>query len=57
MKNNLRVTIGSDDPGIFDTTLIREYEHAANAGISKEDLENIKQKSKSYTSEKLTGRK
>jgi adenosine deaminase len=57
IKNNLRVTIGSDDPGIFDTTLIREYEHAANAGISKEDLENIKQKSKSYTSEKLTGRK
>jgi hypothetical protein len=57
IKNNLRVTIGSDDPGIFDTTLVREYEHAANAGISKEDLENIKQKSKSYTSEKLTGRK
>lgn len=57
IKNNLRVTIGSDDPGIFDTTLVREYEHAANAGISIEELEIIKQKSESYTSEKLTGRK
>ena len=55
IKNNLRVTIGSDDPGIFDTTLVSEYEHAANAGLSIEELEQIKQKSKLYISEILTG--
>jgi len=57
MERKLNVTIGSDDPGIFDTTLKNEYAIAANVGLSKKQLEQIKFMSKDYTSEKLSGRK
>jgi adenosine deaminase len=56
VDRNLRVTIASDDPGIFDTTLKREYELAANYGLSQKELEKIEKLSHLYTSEKLSGR-
>lgn len=57
VDRGLRVTISSDDPGIFDTTLQREYELAANSGLSPLDIQNIKKTSNSYISEILSGRK
>lgn len=56
-KNDLRITISSDDPGIFDTNIKKEYELAATAGLSLDELEEIKKLSSTYTSEKLSGRK
>ncbi|MBK8398831.1 MAG: adenosine deaminase [Leptospiraceae bacterium] len=56
VDHNLRVTISSDDPGIFDTSLQKEYEIAANSGLSVDELEKIKNISNLYTSEKLTGK-
>jgi len=55
-NNNLRITISSDDPGIFDTNIKKEYELAATAGLSLDELEKIKKVSFTYTSEKLSGR-
>ena len=57
VRNGLRVTISSDDPGIFDTTLKREYELAVNSDLSQLEIQNIKKLSNSYTSEILSGRK
>lgn len=57
LNNGLRVTISSDDPGIFDTNIQQEYKLAANAGLSQEDLDDLKQKSIYYSSEKLSERK
>ena len=44
-------------PGIFDTNIKKEYELAATAGLSLDELEEIKKLSSTYTSEKLSGRK
>jgi Adenosine deaminase len=57
LKNKLRITIGSDDPGIFETSLSQEYSLVANAGIPPKVLENIQKSSVSFISEKLSGRK
>ncbi len=56
VNRNLRVTIGSDDPGIFDTTLKTEYELVANSGLSQKELQQVENQSHFYTSEKLSGR-
>lgn len=56
IEHGLRVTIGSDDPGLFGTTMEQEYQRASMAGLSDQHLEDIKQKSFFYTSEKLSGR-
>lgn len=54
--NGLKITIGSDDPGLFDTNLLREYEHAHKSGVSEKDLKEIQNKSFQYKSTILSGR-
>lgn len=56
LQNDLKITIGSDDPGLFGTTMTEEYGHAHTAGVSEKDLESIREKSFSYRSTKLSGR-
>ncbi|MCE9500383.1 MAG: adenosine deaminase [Leptospira sp.] len=56
LDSNLNVTIGSDDPGIFDTNLKKEYELAGEMGISLSKLDRIREKSFEYKSEILSGR-
>ena len=56
VKNNLKVTISTDDPGIFDITILDEYEKAQEMGIELNQLEIIRRKSFSYLSEILSGR-
>jgi len=56
VDNGLRITLGTDDPGIFDTSIQEEYKKALDMGISEKDLEMIRVKSFDYTSEKLSGR-
>lgn len=55
-KNGLHLTIASDDPGIFNTDIAREYLLAKEAGLKETDLKIIKDSAKDYTSEKLSGR-
>lgn len=57
VEKDIKLTIGADDPGIFDTNLQNEYVIAENIGVSQEKLEIIREKSFSYKSEILTGRK
>ncbi|WCL49436.1 adenosine deaminase [Leptospira sp. GIMC2001] len=54
IENDLRVTIGADDPGIFNTNIQEEYKKAKEMGIKPEDLDLIRAKSFEYTSEKLS---
>ncbi|PKA12256.1 adenosine deaminase [Leptospira meyeri] len=56
LQNDIKLTIGSDDPGLFGTTMPEEYHHAHTAGVSEKDLETIREKSFSYRSTKLSGR-
>jgi adenosine deaminase len=56
VKNKVKVTIGSDDPGIFDTNLQKEYSKAKEMGLSVEEIETIRTKSFLYTSSLLSGR-
>lgn len=56
LQNDIKLTIGSDDPGLFGTTMPEEYGHAHTAGVSEKDLESIREKSFSYRSTKLSGR-
>ena len=56
IKNKIKVTIGSDDPGIFDTSLEKEYTKASEMGLSAEELENIRKESFLYKSSILSGR-
>lgn len=37
-RRGLRVTLNTDDPGLFDTTLNREYALAHELGLSREEL-------------------
>ena len=57
IKENLKLTISTDDPGIFDTNIENEYKKASYMGIKTEKLEEIRKKSFSYSSELLSGRK
>lgn len=56
LQNDLKITIGSDDPGLFGTTMEEEYQHAHTAGVSEKDLELIRSVSLDYRSTKLSGR-
>lgn len=53
---NLKLTIGTDDPGIFNTDIEKEYMLAKETGITEITLEKIRISSFAYTSEKLSGR-
>ncbi len=55
-QNQLKITIGSDDPGLFDTTLLKEYERSLDSGISEKALEEIRESSFRYKSTILSGR-
>ncbi|MCZ8155256.1 MAG: adenosine deaminase [Leptospira sp.] len=54
--NNIKITIGSDDPGLFDTNLKREYEKAHESGLDEKSLSEIQRNSFLYTSPILSGR-
>ncbi|MCW7474126.1 amidohydrolase family protein [Leptospira levettii] len=56
LQNDVKITIGSDDPGLFGTTMEEEYQHAHTAGVSEKDLELIRSVSLDYRSTKLSGR-
>jgi adenosine deaminase len=56
IDSNLRITIASDDPGIFHTNIQEEYKKAEEMGISQEVLETIRERSFDYRSELLVGR-
>ncbi|MDF3821184.1 adenosine deaminase [Leptospira sp. 96542] len=56
LANDIKLTIGSDDPGLFGTTLSEEFAHAHTAGVREMDLETIRSQSFAYTSSKLSGR-
>lgn len=56
VENKVKVTIGSDDPGIFDTNLQKEYTMAKEIGLSEQEIETIRTKSFLYTSALLSGR-
>ncbi|TGN20429.1 adenosine deaminase [Leptospira idonii] len=55
-ENKIKLTIGSDDPGLFDTHLPNEYELALESGISEEALKEIQRRSFDYKSAILSGR-
>lgn len=57
VQSALPVTIASDDPGIFATTIQEEYAKAREMGISEADLNAIRTRSIGYASERLSGRK
>ncbi|EPG73495.1 adenosine/AMP deaminase domain protein [Leptospira fainei serovar Hurstbridge str. BUT 6] len=56
VETGLKVTISTDDPGIFGTEIRKEYTKAEQMGLPKELLEKIRKNSFSYTSEILSGR-
>ncbi|MBE7411863.1 MAG: adenosine deaminase [Leptospiraceae bacterium] len=56
IEKGLRVTIGTDDSGIFDTNIQKEYELAESIGVAFTDLEKIREDSFLYLSEKLSGK-
>ena len=56
-ETNLKLTIGADDPGIFNIDLPGEYKICESIGISSEKLRSINSNSKQYTSEILSGKK
>ncbi len=55
-ESGVSLTISTDDPGIFDTTIEREYELANVAGLNSEQLETIRKQSFLYKSTVLSGR-
>jgi len=54
--NGLKITIGSDDPGLFDTNLSVEYERANQSGLDEKSLKEIQTLSFRYKSTVLSGR-
>jgi adenosine deaminase len=56
-ETNLKLTIGADDPGIFNVDLQGEYQICESIGISHDKLKTINENSKHYTSEILSGKK
>ncbi|MDX1958691.1 MAG: adenosine deaminase [Leptospiraceae bacterium] len=55
-RSNLKLTIGADDPGIFKTSLEKEYS-LANQLITDEQIKKIQENSINFCSELLVGRK
>ncbi|TGK11430.1 adenosine deaminase [Leptospira fletcheri] len=55
-QKEIKLTISTDDPGIFGTDIRAEYEKAKNLGLSEGLLEKIRKDSFRYTSEILSGR-
>ncbi|PJZ71592.1 adenosine deaminase [Leptospira perolatii] len=55
-QKGMRMTISTDDPGIFGTSMKNEYNKAETIGVSPEFLEEIRKDSFQYTSEILSGR-
>lgn len=45
LKRGVPVTLSTDDPGLFNTSLLAEYSHAASLGISKEQLIELAEQS------------
>lgn len=41
VRRGLRVTLSTDDPGLFETSLNQEYAHALALGLSREELIRI----------------
>ena len=56
-ETNLKLTIGADDPGIFNIDLQGEYKICESIGIPSDKLKSIILNSKQYTSEILSGKK
>ncbi|TGN11077.1 adenosine deaminase [Leptospira ilyithenensis] len=54
--HKIKLTIGSDDPGLFHTNLREEYDLALESGISEKSLEEIREQSFRYKSTLLSGR-
>lgn len=58
LKNQLPVVLGSDDGGILDTDLVREFENALSIpGVEDTDLEGLMDASRIYDSRTISGRK
>lgn len=55
-RTNLKLTICADDPGIFHTSIPKEYEICRAAGVGEDILEKIRVQSREFVSEKLSGR-
>ncbi len=57
LANHLSVVIGSDDPGILQTSLKKEYQEIKKwAGISQQMLDRLQDNAKHYSSGRLSGR-
>jgi adenosine deaminase len=56
IKHQMSVTISTDDPGIFNTNIHKEYNKAREMGISDETLDSIKKTSFKYKSSILSRR-
>ncbi len=56
VNHGLKVTIATDDPGIFNTNISTEYEKAREMALTEETLERIRLSSYEFTSEILSGR-
>ncbi|MEM7182229.1 MAG: adenosine deaminase [Spirochaetota bacterium] len=56
VENEIPVVIGSDDPGIFNTNLAKEFAMAEKIGLTQEQLAKLREDAFLYTSEKLSGR-
>lgn len=55
LENSLSVSIGTDDPGIFDTNIENEFTYLKQIGFSEKHQE-LRKCSFAYRSEVLSGR-
>jgi adenosine deaminase len=56
LSAGIKTTVSTDDPGIFNTSIIHEYQKAKQMNLPTEALEKIREESFSYRSEILSGR-
>ncbi len=56
MEKEIRVIIGSDDPGILNTSLMQEYELLLSGGMSQAAVEKLQLQSSQSLSSILSGR-
>ncbi len=57
IENDMKLVIGSDDPGIFKTDLKTEFDILSECGTDSSSLEKIRQNGFLYKSENISGRK